>query len=160
MLAAMLLMLSSAVITFFFINKNNKKISLMQQQAAELETRIRDDWYDAGQIYRNADAAIVISLLSRYQEGADVSELRGHYMHRLGYKEKNQAPPMKLLEYAEQAHRLKVDSINDAFLKKSTVESDVMELEHRNAFYVNLAFFLQILGLMLVLLNGELPEDL
>ena len=156
-LIAILLMAGSAMLNYFVINANNAKISAMTLDAQKLDTLIHDDWYNAGQLYRDADAAVIVSLLAE-KDAPEAESIKRHYLSRLDSVKSNETSLPKILKIVDAQHLAKVEAINNTYLQKLSIENDIMQLSHQNGLFSNISFFLQIMGLVLVIISREMPD--
>lgn len=155
---AIVSMIASGFLTFFFVHENDKTIMVLRGDVQRLETSIRDNWNEATQSARSSDAAVLVSLLANDTD-ADQRALKQYYLQRLP-QQMQQMPSLVSLVQAADAERTKqLDAINDTYLEKIDVESDIARLEQRNALYAAIAFFLQMAGLVLVVITRDLPEE-
>ena len=129
----------------------------LKQQSQKMETLIRDDWYDSGQVYRDIDAAVIVSLLTKNASKEDEA-LKQEYITRLAKFANGEKSLLKILEKADEQYQNKTNAIDDIYLKQTTLEESAMALEHKNMLYANIAFLLQIIGLVLVIVTRDLPD--
>src|SRR5271170_3358603 len=154
---AIALMTGSALITYFSVNEHGRQVMALRLQAQQMETKIHDTWYDAGQINRDVDAAVMVSLLAK-NDGPEAQELKQHYLARLGNVMKGEKSLLTILKSAEAERQRKVDAIDDIYIEKVSLEEKINEIEERNRLFANIAFFLQIAGLALVIVTRDLPD--
>jgi positive regulator of sigma E activity len=152
---AVAVMISSAVLSFFFVQENDRRIAELKRNEETMDQSIRTYWEDAAQAERNADAAVIVSLLVK--DGApEAAALKQYYLARAGV-ERTGAPLMDVLKAAGEARRHAVDKVNDTYISRVEVENEIMIRESANKRSANIAFLLQLIGLVLVILTREVP---
>jgi hypothetical protein len=155
-LLAILLTASSALITYFLVNTPNTRLMHLKNQESVLDSKIRDFWFDATQINRDADMAVLILLLDDQKQIAP-EILKKHFFARLDLENTAKIGIPEILKKAEETRHAKIDGINSTYIEHLALEKQIGEAEGKITFFSNIAFFLQIFGLILIILTRDMP---
>jgi hypothetical protein len=152
---AIAMMLCSSLISFFVVQQDDRHISDLKREAEKAEQDIRATWDTMLARERRADMAVIVSLLADNASPA-AGELKAYYRARAGI-EKQGAPLMDVLKASDGERDRSVDAINTVYEKHLDMQGEITRLEERNKLIANLAFFLQLVSLVLVILTREMP---
>lgn len=157
-LVAVLLMAFSSLLSYLCVNRGMRQIEALKQQSAKIEAFIHDEWSNIGQANRDADDAVVVSLLARGDD-AESKAIRQYYRARLGKNRAGGKSLIAALKAADAQQQQRLDTINDNYLRQTVIESDIERLEKWNMFSANLAFVLQVVGLLMVIITRDMPDS-
>lgn len=165
----------SAVITNFFIVENNDAIEKTRMKIMSLDRKIDQTWQNSKDVERLEETGTMLLLLS---EMADNDKKKAHSVKgatryfekviRTGTVNPSTAKKIrdlieagKISEVLDALFKIidnnkisSVNSINDYYIEKAALERQKIGMEDRNSTLRNIALFLQIMGLILVLSNG------
>lgn len=163
-----LLTASSALISRYIIMDNNTAILLLRQDAAHVDEIITNHWDNIGRLERDGNTALLMVWLAQEDEGK-LRELKAYIksiVKQHGNAESQQLMLKSLaeyeghknnnlfnatLEFVRHSREESSEIINKKYLEKITLEEQAVHIEHTNANYANIAVFLQIIGLIMVL---------
>lgn len=159
---------ASALISRYVITENNAAIMLLRQESGRMDEIIRSHWENIGRLEGDGNTALLMAWFASNDK--DNLELLQSYTEKMteryGDKESRQKLQMALPEYGKQGNgnfytaivdfvensrESSIETINQKYLEKLTLEERITQMEHANARHANIAVFLQIIGLIFVL---------
>lgn len=143
---AIAMMVSSALISYFFVRQNEPLILALKNEVSDKQNFIRDTWNELNQKDRMVDTAIIISL------SKDAGEIKKQYLAELGSENITD-----ILTAAKKEKATKIEAMDNLYLEQVTLQNKISDLEMLNKRYSDIAFFLQIFGLVLIILKKEIP---
>lgn len=149
------MMVSSALISYFLTRQNDLQISVLNMEMQNKQTLIRDIWNNVGKRESKADIAILILMLAN-KDNKDIPELKEYYLSEFT-ELKNDATVLDILKAVDHEKKANIEYINDLYLEEVVIQNKISNLEQSNKLYSNVAFFLQILGLLLVIVKKDIP---
>ncbi len=150
---ALSMMVGSSLISYFLVRQNDAKISSFRMEVQSKEALIRDIWNNIGRKEAKADTMILLSNLSNINN-ADLIKLKKYYLS--DYPElKESFNPADILTVIEQEKKSDIDHINNLYLEQADIQNMVYEKERSNKLYADIAFFLQILSLVLIIIRND-----
>ena len=152
---AIAMMVSSALISYFLTRQNDLQISVLNMEMQNKQTLIRDIWNNVGKRESKADIAILILMLAN-KDNKDIPELKEYYLSEFT-ELKNDATVLDILKAVDHEKKANIEYINDLYLEEVVIQNKISNLEQSNKLYSNVAFFLQILGLLLVIVKKDIP---
>ncbi len=153
-IAAIVMMVSSALLSFFLVQQNDKQIAELKRSEEKIDQNIRTLWNNASEAERNADTAVIISLLAK-TDTPETLELKHYYLSRMGITQPN-AAIMDVLKAANDKRSHTVDAVNDLYISQLGVQNEITAREAANKRSANFAFLLQLIALVLVILTREM----
>lgn len=156
LLFAIAMMITSALMSYFFVRKNESIIDLLKIEMQTKQMLIRDIWANIGQMENKANnVAILISILAK-EETTETKKLLNYYLSAFP-DIKNNANIFNILEIIDQDKKANIENINNLYLEQSNIQATIIALERSNKFYSDLAFFLQILSLVMIIFIKDFP---
>lgn len=150
------MMVSSAMISYFFVRQNEPKIALLRNEAQSKQALIRDVWNNIVKKESRADMAILLSTLPM-REGVDIQALKRNYL--LDFPELTETSSVRdIIQSVKQETARNGEYIDNLYLEQAAIQNKISEIESKNKLYSDIAFFLQILSLVLIILRKDLPE--
>lgn len=144
---------SSAIISFYIVNRASDQQQHYDQAASECERNIALLWQDISYADSRADMAI---LFSELRQGSP--ELIQYYAKRLiGASDKTDWTTETLMQQAETTRQNRLEQINDLYADKIDADEAAMEARNEQDYYSAIALFMQLVGLVLLILGRDLP---
>ena len=153
---AITLMISSALISYFLVKESNAEILILKNEVQAKQSLIRDVWNNTIRKNNKVDVALLASLLGD-KNNNDLAKIRDYYLSSLSDLAKN-ADITEILKAAEQQQNTAIEFINDLYIEQTGIQNKVSKLERESKLYSDIAFFLQILSLILIVLNRDIPS--
>lgn len=163
-----LLTAASALTSRYVIMDNNAKILVIRQDAARVDEIITNHWDNIARLESGGNAALLMtwhaqnnparmlefqsymeSLIN--QHGNNISRQQMHRFLTDYMAGKKSDIFNAVLGFVTKIREESVETINQKYLEKISLEEQTLRIEHTNANYANLAVFLQIIGLIMVL---------
>lgn len=151
-LSGVILTVVSALLSHYVVAGNMREISALEAKNTQLQGTIESFWQNS-QSYENKVNTALIVLASSHDKRL-ASQLVRETIASSGveYKLDNKAiTPEFLLNTARVYQAGIINKINDLYTEQIDISDKIMKIEMKSADYVNLALFLQIFGLILVL---------
>ncbi len=157
---AIIMMVGSGILGHYIISHNEKEIRSLQQDTERIDRIINEQWQDTARFERNTSYAVIISMLTRMEKGSDkwkLEALRDDFFHYLLPGKSGRTADLnslkKLIKEAAEEREDAIDMVNDLYIDRSDMVMRISALEEDNRFFISLAFFMQLLGLVLVTLT-------
>ncbi len=150
---AVLMMIASALISYFIVKQNEPKITLLKIEIQSKQALIRDIWTNIGQTDAKANSAVLISVLVDHKNEA-VLKLLDYYLSGFPNLKEN-TNVFEILKALDQDKKNNIDIINNLYIEQENLQNKITELESLNKFYSDIAFFLQILSLVIIILKKD-----
>lgn len=153
---ALSMMVSSAMISYFFVRQNEPRLASLRIEAQNKQALIRDVWNNIVTKESRADIAILLSVLP-LKDGADIQAIKRNYL--FDFPELTEtSSALDIIKAAKKETTQSGEYIDNLYLEQVTVQNKISEIESKNKLYSDIAFFLQILSLVLIILRKDLPE--
>ena len=146
---AVLCMAAAALLTFFPVRDMEAQARKLSAKAIQKEQLIDQLWQNLARQERQTDTA----LLLWQQRGA--SEAYAHYLQHLGKAAKTK--PAALLEQQSKARAALIEQVDEIYAEHLSLKQRAMEADGDKETLAFVAFFLQLSGLVLVILIREIP---
>lgn len=150
---ALAMMIISALITHFVIMKNQPILDSLKVSAQSKQALIREVWGAVGKKESRADIAILISVLPTKND-KDISYIKKRYLRDFP----NLTESSSVLDIAaavDLESGISGEYIDKLYLEQASIQGEISEIESNNKRYAEIAFFLQTLSLVLIILRKE-----
>lgn len=150
---------AAAVVTHYFIGLNNQKLEMLSQKINNYETLISSQWRMKTELDRAQEFLLILLTLgqqnSLHEEGKAGQIIRKKLID-ISQQHDLKTPFNKLdsgtiTSQLELARKKIINSINDTYLEKLSIENKRSPLKQNNSLLLSIAIFLQLTGLILVL---------
>lgn len=148
---AITMMIGSALISYFLTRQNDLQIASLNMQMQDKQNLTRDIWSNIGKKESRADIAVLVLLFSN-KENKDIAELKKHYLSEFSVDETN-ANVLDILKTVADEKNASIEFINDLYFEESIIKNKISNIEQSNKLYSNIAFFLQLFSLLLVVIK-------
>lgn len=153
---ALSMMVSSAMISYFFVRQNEPRITSLRMEAQSKQALIKDVWNTIVKKESRADIAILLSTLS-VKEGTNIQAIKRNYL--VDFPELTETTSAEdIIKSVKKETTKSGEYIDNLYLEQVTLQNKIAEIEGSNKLYSDIAFFLQILSLVLIILRRDFPE--
>lgn len=152
---AITMMVGSALISYFLTRQNDLQISSLNMEMENKQNLIRDVWNNIGKKESRADIAVLVLMFSD-RENKDIAELREYYLSEFSVNKTN-ATVLDILKTVADEKKSGIEYINDLYFEETVIKNKISNIEQSNKLYSNIAFFLQIFSLLLVIVKKDMP---
>ena len=150
---AIAMIVCSAIISYFFVRQNEPIIASLKIEIQNKQSYIRDIWNNIGQTENKANIIILMSTLTK-NKTEETTKLLDYYLSSFtGLK--STANPFEILDEVAKEKQTNIKNINNLYLEEESIQSNITNLERENKLYSDIAFFLQILGLVIIMAKRE-----
>jgi hypothetical protein len=149
------LMIGSALISRFMVINNEPIITALQNEVITKQTLIRDIWTNVGKKEVRADMAIVLTLLSD-KLNSDITEVKKNYLSDFPNLTEN-STMLEIISSVSKTKEKDGEYIDNLYLEQIILQRKVTDLEQKNKSYADIALFLQILGLGIIIIKKDIP---
>lgn len=154
--ASIVLMLSSALTSYFLVRRNEPIIADLKADLQDKQTLIRDVWNNTANNETKANIAILLSTLADTSKPS-ITMLIDNYL--ANFKKLNHHnSPFEILEAVKSENQNNIEYIDNLYLEQTTIQNKINSIERSNKLYSDIAFFLQILSLTLIILEKTTPS--
>ena len=151
-LIGVIITIIAALINGFIISENNEIIESLESETANIETNIDHLWNNNLSIERKKDSAYIMALQNPNSELVHnyiIDTLRLAGSDKILDDKKN---TFNILVNEVNLYQNEIiDRINNLYGEKITKEEQINQIKKINSKFTHIAFFLQIIGLILVL---------
>lgn len=147
---ALLLLVGSTAISNLQSKQNEAQVTILKTDIIKKEHMIREINTDISRKEYNANTVILTILLSGNQPDV-VQSIKAHYL-RTYPKLPADATTFDIARAIADDKESDLKKINDIYFLKDYQQEQIEEIKRANTRYVNLAFFLQIFSLVLIIL--------
>ena len=179
-LSGVLMTVISAVITNYYVIKNNDEIEKIVLKLDGLEKRINQNWEESSNLERLEETGTILVVISDIAKSGDqknhAKQAAARYMEkvvRTGAVDPLSARTIRaeveagritevlgtLFNIIDKHKEATINSINDLYIEKASVERQRMSFEDRNSTLKNISLFLQIMGMIMVLSHSLMRND-
>ncbi len=151
---AVFMMMSSALISYFYVKKNEQHLFSLKMEEENKQFFIRDIWNNISNQENRANTMVLISILS-VKENKNAVEIKNLYMKEFPTLN-NDSSLLDILDAVENEKKSDIEKINSLYLEQISIERQIENIERTNNLYANIAIFLQVLGLVLIMLKKEI----
>ncbi|HAT8111892.1 TPA: hypothetical protein JA346_07560 [Legionella pneumophila] len=156
LILALSMMVSSAVISYFFIRQNELLISSLKMQAQNKQILIKDVWNNIVKKETRADIAILLSVLPVKDE-VEVQAIKKDYLRDFSELTGTSSTADIVKEVKKEIERYG-EYIDNLYLDQVTIQNKATAIEGSNKLYSEIAFFLQIFSVVLIILRKDFTE--
>jgi hypothetical protein len=154
---ALSMMVSSATISYFFVRYNEPFIASLRLEAQSKQALIRDVWNNIIKKESRADIAILLSILP-VKPRTDLQVVKRNYL--LDFAELSEkSTAEEIIKAVKNESKQSGEYIDNLYLEQIKVQNKIAEIEAKNKLYSDIAFFLQILSLVLIILRKDFLEQ-
>lgn len=146
-LTGALMTIVSALLVHYIVAENMKEVSALGAKNDHLQSTIENFWQSSDRVERNLNTALVL-LGGNSPDLEIISELYDSSGHNIDGVE---FTAESIRQTTRDYRRDIIAKINDIYSEQQELSEERRIIEEENAFYTNLALFLQVFGLMLVL---------
>lgn len=153
----------AALITNYFITVNNEKLAQLDERVEIIETRINNYWQDRQNIERKMEFILLLQQQDRLQSGKQRDPFVGQYIkgfmqqirkqYNLAENKDDTLNSQKVIEIVQQTQEQIVNDIDEIYFDKLLLEKEKQVLAGINTRLMSIALFLQLLGLILILVK-------
>lgn len=141
------------MISYTYVMDTQPHITALKAEVENKKVLIRDVWGSLARVEGQADMGVLLSLAD-VEDKDSLKALKEHYLKRLpGLDHTSNA--QAIIAALEKQSQEKVDYINQLYLQQTQLQENVSNMERKAKFYADLAFFMQILSLILILLRKD-----
>jgi cell division protein FtsL len=152
--SAIIMMGSSAIITYYITKQNDTLITSLTMEIENKQTLIKDVWNNVSVNQNKANFAILISLFAK-QNNTDLSEIKDYYLSQFMGLGKD--PSIKeILQAIEQNSQTNSDYINNLYFEQTALQMKIATIKQSNRLYTLIAVFLQVLGLVFIIIRKDM----
>jgi len=141
------MMIFSALLSYFVVKTNEPKIHALKSEIQKNENLIRDIW---GNLNRKENKIDMIILLSAINNKKSLEFMKYYLKNFSELTVKSNIK--KVIEYAKTESENDIEYINNLYLSQVKNKNTLENLEEKNKNFSDIAFFLQFLGVILILL--------
>lgn len=150
------LTVASALLSRYYVSANQESIQAAKTEAARKEALLNDTWQNVQALERKKDTIVLLAVASRGGALHQMPELVRAILISTeisleSVMKESQLSEQGLLKAIEAKKQELIDRVNDVYLEKSMKENEIAALQQRTSYWGDIALFLQILGLILVL---------
>lgn len=162
---ALVMMVGSGLLGHYAVSHNGRTLRAMEQEAARIGERIDGQWQAVERFERNAGYVVTLSMLARLEKGEErwkLDALRDDAFRHLlpGWASGADVSSLKrLMEEADSQRARTIERINLLYGERIALVQRAAALEEDNRMLTSLAFFMQLLGVVLVTLTRDMEED-
>lgn len=151
---AIIMMVSAALISYFLVKKNEPQLMSLKMDVENKQFLIKNIWDDISKKENRADTLILIETFAT-KDNATAAEIKNRYLEDFPNIPTN-ASVIEILDAVDKEKSTSVENINNLYLEQITAQRKISNIEQSNKLYANLAFFLQGLGLLLIILKRDI----
>ncbi len=150
---AIVMMLSSALVSYFLVMKNEPILASLKMEIENKQVLIRDIWNNINNQENKADTLVIISLLANNNNTA--AQIKDFYLKEFPELNPN-ANILDMLTTVAEKKAADIETINNLYIEQTAAQHNVAKIEQANKSYSSIAFFLQGLGLLLIILKRDI----
>ncbi len=154
--ASIVLMLSSALTSYFLVRSNEPIIAELKTDFQDKQTLIRDVWNNTSNNETKANIAILLSTLADTNK-PNITKLIDNYLANFKQLNHNNSA-FEILEAVKTENQNNIEYIDNLYLEQTSIQNKINSIERSNKLYSDIAFFLQILSLTLIILEKTTPS--
>ncbi len=153
---AIIMMASSALLNYFYVLSNDPKVSALKMSVQDKQSLVRDVWNNVVRRENKIDIIFLLKLLQNknYNETAEVIY---HYLNDYPEIPKN-ATIIEILSALDNSKKSDLNTIDNLYFEQVTMQNKISELETEQKKYANIAFFMQIFSLLLIVVRRDMFE--
>lgn len=155
-LTAIVMMVSSALISYFLVRRHEPIILELKNKMQDKQALIRDVWSTINRQENRADISILLSLLKAHNS-EEVNEIKKLYL--VGFSGLNsQSNAIEIATAVILEREQSIKRIDSLYLEELEIQEKISEMERKNKIYSDIAFFMQILSLVIIIARKDIPE--
>ena len=159
--------IAAAVVTHYFIGLNNQKLENLSQKISSYDTLISSQWRIKTELDRAQEFLLLLLTLGHQESSTQSQNIDSLIQKKLSIiikqhelqasVEERQIELSDNFDYGaitqilELSRQKIINSINDTYLDKLSIENQQSPIIHKNSLLLSVAIFLQVTGLILVL---------
>ncbi len=151
------MIVTSGILQYFIIIPSDHKISEYRQAIADNQTLIKDLWGSFSINENKVNAALTISALTT-KENSEAQKVRDYYLLAFPSLNKN-APISEIIQAMDKERNDTIEYINRLYAKQTDIQTEIATLDMSKKRLADVAFFLQMLSLMLVIIKKDIPNE-
>lgn len=155
LICAIALMIASALVSYFLVRQNEPIITSLKTEVQSKQMLIRDIWSNTSKKESRADIAVILSVLHT-MGGKDFDQIKKYYLEDFPSLTEKSTVLEVIKEASEETQRNR-EYINNLYLEQTSLQNKIDEMERKNKFYTDIAFFLQILSVLMIMLLKDYP---
>lgn len=149
---AIFFILLSGFISFFIVRQNDPIISSLRMDVLSKQDLIKDIWNNVLRMESRIDTAILIEIMEKEFDHKIL--LKSRYLSEFGNLTVDSGVQDILLAL-EREKQIKIDHINQLYLEQANIQNKITSLENTNKKYSELAFLLQLITLVLLVIKKD-----
>lgn len=149
------MILSSGVMNYYWVIPLDKQIAKDRQEISAKQALIKDVWENITYKESKADVAILILALAK-EDKDNAQKISAYYLSLLNLPQ--DLALIEVVKALENEKKNKVDYINRLYDEQVKLSSQILSLETAKKHYADIAFFLQILSLILIIIKKDMPD--
>lgn len=153
---ALAMMVSSAIISYFFVRQNELLIASLRMEAQNKQALIKDVWNNIVKKESRADLAILLSVLPVKDE-LEIQTIKKNYLTDFSELTETSSA-LDIVKVIKKETQHNGEYIDNLYLEQVAIQNKFNAIEASNKLYSEIAFFLQILSLVLIILRKDFPE--
>lgn len=150
--SALIVVVSSSLISYFFVRNNELQIASLSAELQMSEPIIRDIWANVVEKENKVNVVVLLSTLSENQNNNKIKPLIDYYLSAMSLS-KNSRDNLAILKVLEQEKKEAIESINTVYLERAKIKNEISHIEKENKLYANIAFILQLLSLIFLIVE-------
>lgn len=155
LICAIILMIISALVSYFLVRQNEPIITSLKTEVQNKQMLIRDIWSNTSKKESRADIAVILSVLHT-MGGKDFDQIKKYYLEDFpNLTEKSTV--LEVIKEASEETQKNREYINNLYLEQTDLQNKIDEMERKSKFYTDIAFFLQILSVLMIMLLKDYP---
>jgi hypothetical protein len=151
------MIVTSGILQYFIIIPSDHKISEYRQAIVDNQTLIRDLWNSFSINENKVNAALTISALTT-KDNSEAQKVRDYYLLAFSSLSRN-AQIQDIIKAMDKERNDTIDYINRIYAKQSDIQEEIAVLDMSKKRLADVAFFLQMISLMLVIIKKDIPNE-
>jgi len=150
-------MIASTLISFLLVNRNDHKVVMLESEVSAKKVKIRELTDNINQKYSNVSVLVLLSFVS--DENDEKSRIvKEKYLNILPNLDAKSSV-VEILESLEKERSNKFEEIDALYIDQVYLENQQYILEKKNKIYAAIATFLQVIGLVLIIVRKDFSAD-
>lgn len=149
---ALIAMVAAGLVSFFLVKEQEAEIRALTQSNMLIENKMQSHWQTINGDETRAHTSVLVWLLTR-SDKEQHAELKTFFNIEETQSSQSLA---QLLSEQVKSKQIKLDSINDLYIEKLAIQEQIIDLTQRNERYVLIAFCLQMISLVLIIITRDM----
>jgi len=141
------MMIFSALLSYFVVKTNEPEIHALKLEIQKNKNLIRDIWGNLNRRENKIDMVILLSIINNKKS----LEAMRYYLENFS-ELTVKSNIKKVIDYAKTESENDIEHINNLYLNQIQSQDELEKLEKENKNFSDIAFFLQFLGVLLIIL--------